>query len=63
MSRVKPGWFVLAAVTVYAVVVTVLLATREPAAVVADTPTPSPEANVRAQSGGNGTSSASSAAA
>ena len=51
MSRVKPGWFVLAAVTVYAVVVTVLLATREPAAVTTDTPTPSPEANVRDQLG------------
>lgn len=32
MPKVRPGWYVLAAVTLYAVVVTVLLATREPAA-------------------------------
>lgn len=32
MPKVRPGWYVLAAVTLYAVVVTVLLATREPGA-------------------------------
>jgi len=30
VPKVKPGWYVLAAVTLYAVIVTVLLATREP---------------------------------
>lgn len=46
MSKVKPGWFVLAAVTLYAVVVTVLLATREPPAVSAEMPNPGPAANL-----------------
>lgn len=40
MSKVKPGWFVLAAVTLYAVVVTVILAAREPPAVATDAPPP-----------------------
>lgn len=41
MPKVRPGWYVLAAVTLYAVVVTVILATRQ-------APTQSGEANLRA---------------
>jgi len=54
VSKVKPGWTGLAAVTLHAIVVTVMLATREPAAVASDAPTPSPASNVAATTGGEG---------